>query len=269
MLADNRKMDDALESEHGLAVLLDTGTTKVLLDTGASDLFIRNAELLKIDLSEIDYVFLSHGHSDHIGGLIPFLNLHSKAKVLVSKHALTQQYFSTRNGMKNIGNELDLEAYNDRLVFINGTTHLDDNLCIFQSQTDLFSKPKANSALLKDAGNGLELDDFNHELVFCAGVDEIFVFTGCGHRGILNILYTVEQEYGSKPKAVMGGFHLLDCQLGQEYEHDEEILQIGAFLSDHYPETQFLTGHCTGSVALELLKSKQLKLFYTGFTTLL
>jgi 7,8-dihydropterin-6-yl-methyl-4-(beta-D-ribofuranosyl)aminobenzene 5'-phosphate synthase len=269
VLADNRKLDESLESEHGLCVFLDTGTTKILLDTGASDLFIRNAERLEIDLTEIDYVFISHGHADHIGGLLPFLTINSKAKVLISEQALNQRFFSTRNGVKEIGNLLNLEPFRNRFLMIDQVTHLGGDLSVFHSESNLFSNPKANSTLFKDAGNGLVVDDFDHELVFCAGKEDVFVFTGCGHRGLLNILYTVERECGNTPGVVFGGFHLLDCQLGQDFEHEEDILQIGGFLNDHYPNTQFYTGHCTGSVAMELLKNKQIQSFYTGLTTLL
>jgi len=69
VLSDNRSCDSQLQTEHGLSVLLETGRHNILLDTGASDVFIRNAEKMGIDLSTVDYVFISHGHSDHAGGL--------------------------------------------------------------------------------------------------------------------------------------------------------------------------------------------------------
>ena len=69
VLTDNRTNDCQLQTEHGLSILLETGQYSILLDTGASDVFIRNAEKLGIDLSTVDYVFISHGHSDHAGGL--------------------------------------------------------------------------------------------------------------------------------------------------------------------------------------------------------
>ena len=69
VLSDNRSSDNRLSTEHGLSILLETEQHKILLDTGASDVFIRNAEQLGIDISDVDYVFISHGHSDHAGGL--------------------------------------------------------------------------------------------------------------------------------------------------------------------------------------------------------
>ena len=69
VLSDNRSCDGSLETEHGLSIFLETEKYRILLDTGASDMFIRNAEKMGIDLSTVDYVFISHGHSDHAGGL--------------------------------------------------------------------------------------------------------------------------------------------------------------------------------------------------------
>jgi len=69
VLSDNRSSNPALETEHGLSILLQTERHKILLDTGASDVFIRNAEQLGMDFSDVDYVFISHGHSDHADGV--------------------------------------------------------------------------------------------------------------------------------------------------------------------------------------------------------
>ena len=60
ILSDNRTNDCQLQTEHGLSVLLETDKHRILLDTGASDVFIRNATHLGIDLSTVDYVFILH-----------------------------------------------------------------------------------------------------------------------------------------------------------------------------------------------------------------
>ena len=95
VLSDNRSSDSRLFTEHGLSILLEAEQHRILLDTGASDVFIRNAEQLGIDLSDVDYVFISHGHSDHAGGLRYFLEQNQKAKIIVSPDAMSGKFFST------------------------------------------------------------------------------------------------------------------------------------------------------------------------------
>ena len=105
VLSDNRSCDDSLETEHGLSVLLETDHHRILMDTGASDVFIRNAEVMGIDLSTVDYVFISHGHSDHAGGLQHFLRINERAKVIVSPHAISGKFFSKRWNLHSITTE--------------------------------------------------------------------------------------------------------------------------------------------------------------------
>ena len=70
--------------EHGLSlhVRMDNGH-QILFDMGQSDAFVRNAARLDIDLQEVDYAVLSHGHYDHGGGLPHFLSLNAHAPVYV------------------------------------------------------------------------------------------------------------------------------------------------------------------------------------------
>ena len=98
ILSDNRTKDpERFQTEHGLAALYEAGDYTLLLDTGASDLLIRNARELDIDLGDVDVVFLSHGHSDHIGGLEAFLNHNYVARIIVSPDAINSEFFSQRS----------------------------------------------------------------------------------------------------------------------------------------------------------------------------
>src|SRR3984885_15105303 len=67
-----------LESEWGLALYLESRkaqeSRRYLLDFGFTpDVYANNLELMKIDVAQVDALIISHGHFDHVGGLIGFL----------------------------------------------------------------------------------------------------------------------------------------------------------------------------------------------------
>jgi 7,8-dihydropterin-6-yl-methyl-4-(beta-D-ribofuranosyl)aminobenzene 5'-phosphate synthase len=265
VLSDNRCLQNDLGTEHGLCIYIETEKHRCLLDTGASDLFVHNAHKMGVDLTQIDYVFISHGHADHIGGLIHFLKINRKANVILSKNALSQQYFSVRNEIRNISNQADLSNYYSRFIFVDSPLTLGNEIHVFSCNETPFPIPLANSTLIRQTDDEILTDDFNHELIFTLGTENLLVYTGCAHKGVLNILKSVEKNIGKPVKYLIGGFHLLDGK----YETENEITEIATFLATNYPQTKFLTGHCTGDNTFNILKNKlsdQLDGFYSGYT---
>ena len=268
VLSDNKQLLGELENEHGLSVYLETENYKCLLDTGASDMFIRNAEKTGINLEDIDYVFISHGHSDHTGGLQAFLEINRKAKIVLSKYVLSQRFFSIRNGVHEISSKIDISHYEDRFIFIDEITKFENDIFVFPCRQEIYPLPKANSTIMTKKNNGLKADNFDHEIIVCIGVDDLFVYTGCAHHGVLNILNSVQSNTGKHISTLIGGFHLLDGYPDQ-YESVEEITEIAESLATNYPGTMIYTGHCTGDNVYRQLKKTlkdNLNLFYTGFT---
>ena len=76
-----------LSSEWGLCIYIEYGDKVVLLDTGASELFVKNAEELGLDLAKVDFAALSHGHYDHANGMRAFFKANSKAPFYLQKGA--------------------------------------------------------------------------------------------------------------------------------------------------------------------------------------
>ena len=243
VLADNRASNPLFETEHGLSILLETAHHRVLLDTGASDLYICNANRMSIDLSEVDYVFISHGHADHAGGLRHFLGLNTKARIIVSPEALTGEFFSKRRFLHSI-TPLWPDLPKKRLLLISQTCDITEGLHVIAHIPHSCPLPKGNDLLFVRNAEGEYLhDDFYHELALYA---DGLLFTGCAHSGLENILAACPWPV----ETVIGGFHLLDGQ-----ESDDELIALGSRLKENYPQTLFFTSHCTGDNAFQRLKS--------------
>jgi len=255
VLSDNRSSDSRLSTEHGLSILLETERHKILLDTGASDVFIQNAELLGVNLSDVDYVFISHGHSDHAGGLRYFLVQNTKAKVIVSPDAISGKFFSKRGNLHSITVDWP-EIDDDRLILIDQTYEIAEGIHVIAHIPQNHPMPKGNQNLYVQDINGDYIhDDFRHELALYV---EGLLFTGCAHSGLESILAACPYPVNF----VVGGFHLLDGQ-----ESEEELQKLAERLKEQYPTTRFYTSHCTGDNVFEVMKGvlgEQLQSFRCG-----
>jgi 7,8-dihydropterin-6-yl-methyl-4-(beta-D-ribofuranosyl)aminobenzene 5'-phosphate synthase len=242
VLVDNRSCDGLLETEHGLSVLLETGHHRILLDTGASDMLIRNAERLGKDLSRVDYVFISHGHSDHAGGLRHFMEINKKAKVIVSPDAISGKFYSKRRYLHSITTDWP-EIPQERLLTIEHSGSIGDDIFIIAHIPQIHPMPEGNQHLfVQDAQGQYIQDDFRHELALYT---DGLLFTGCAHSGLENILAACPLPVNT----VVGGFHLLD-----NHESEAKLSELSYRLADAYPQAQFYTSHCTGDAVFSIMQ---------------
>ena len=105
-LVENTEGASGCGCENGLRFYIETENHKLHVDTGASDLLLKNAEKLGIDLTKVDTVVLSHGHYDHGGGILPFAEINPEAKIYIPESAF-EEYYSMRDGappQENVGN---------------------------------------------------------------------------------------------------------------------------------------------------------------------
>lgn len=233
--------------EHGLCIYVETEKHKLLLDTGATDLFLKNAKALGVDLSQVDTVILSHGHYDHSGGILKFAQINPSAKIYMQRSASGDYY----HGERYIGMDREI-AELPQVQLLDGDFKIDDELSVFSNITGRKFWPQSN-LVLKKRVNGEEVqDDFAHEqCLVIFGEQGNYLLSGCAHNGILNILDRYKQIYGEVPRAVISGFHMMKKS---EYE-EEEIKMIRCTAEELCNmETVFYTGHCTGERAFELMK---------------
>lgn len=233
--------------EHGLSLYIETEKHKLLMDTGSSDGFLKNAEKLGIDLRDVDAVFLSHGHYDHSGGILAFSNVNPSAPIYMQKLAGGDYY----HGERYIGIDKKILTL-PQVRLLRGNLVLDEELSLFTDITGRRCYPQSNFVLTKKEGEKEEQDSFAHEqcLVIREG-DERVLISGCAHNGILNILDKYRELYQELPTRVVSGFHMMKKTPYTE-EETETILENARELAGY--DTVFYTGHCTGEEAFALMK---------------
>ncbi|MGL6120548.1 MAG: MBL fold metallo-hydrolase, partial [Fusobacteriaceae bacterium] len=167
--------------EKGLSLYIEFNNKKIIFDTGASNNFIKNAKLLGINLDEIDAVIVSHGHTDHLGGLTNSSSF-PKAKIYISEKSFDQFYFCC-GFQKNIGIPLDdifkIKKY-ENLITINNYQLNEISENIF-----LFSVPNNKKSKFYFYSENFKEDNFDHE-IFLAIKDnnKINIVAGCSHIGV-------------------------------------------------------------------------------------
>ncbi len=235
-LVENTVYGKGLQGEHGLSLLVDTGKCRLLFDTGASDLFIRNARIMGIDLREVDFLVLSHGHRDHTGGLCHFLTLNDKATVICKREILNPKFKGEReNGVIHPGS-LDTS----RFRFVDKVEELCPGVFVFPQLTITDEVDTHFEHFLTRIDGKKEVDVFVDELALVLQQkNAISVLSACSHRGITNIIRTVLAYFPRTPlKLVLGGFHIHNAE-------KDKFEVIARFFEEYLPERLGVC-HCTG-----------------------
>lgn len=255
-LIENTGISPELEVEHGLSIHIRQEHRQMLFDFGATDSYAQNAQRLGLDLREVDIGVLSHGHYDHGGGLEHFLSINDKANVYLNKKAMDKHLSQRENGIEYIGLKdsfvRDRSRWQHRLVLTEERFKIDPKTFLFSDIREKVLYPKGNQFMLNQSEDGnLILDDFSHEQNLIVQEDgRSYLFAGCAHRGILNILRRAEEHLGKMPEVVVGGFHLSLRRKGHS-ETKENIRKLAVELSK--TGATFFTGHCTGQEPFNLL----------------
>lgn len=235
VLTENTACRDNLKAEHGLSLYLEAAGKKVLLDMGQTDAFVRNAEKLGIDLSQVDMAILSHGHYDHGGGLKAFLRINGKAPVYVHETAFGQHY---NGGEMYIGLQAALQNH-PRLIPVAGSMSIAPN--VWLHDCNHLDWQFESWGLNKKSEDSFAPDDFRHEMYLqITEGEKRILLTGCSHKGICNIVRHFQ------PDVLVGGFHL------NKQEDPQALHSIAIELLKSCGLCY--TGHCTGEKQYRYLK---------------
>ncbi|MDR1755264.1 MAG: MBL fold metallo-hydrolase [Eubacterium sp.] len=270
VIVENQTVLPALRAVHGLSLYIEAGGHKILFDVGPDDSILHNAPIMGVDLSAVDMLLLSHAHFDHTGALGLFLEQNKKAPVYGAKKIIGQYYAESENSLEYIGLPEELKN-NDRLLLIEKYQKICEGLELFCLDMTPGRYPtQANNALRELCEDRYMPDRFMHEQsLLVAEGDRRFLFTGCAHGGICNIIQKAEVLSDGYVDWVIGGFHLHNPQSGT-MEDENLIRTIADELADR--PTRYLTCHCTGYGAYQVLKEvlgDNIEYISAGYTTIL
>ena len=254
-LVENEPGDSGCEAAHGLSFYVETKNHKLLFDSSPSEVVIRNAQKLGINLTAVDTVILSHGHYDHSGGILPFVELNPRAKIYMQHNAGGEYYAfdGEDKGFRYIGIDKKILLL-PQVQLLKGDTKIDDELQIFTVDNRAFPLPSTNKRLRELCNGQYIQDEFHHEqnLLLTADGKKI-LFCGCAHNGILNVMETLERKFGptSLPDLVIGGFHLMKRTEFSKAD-TAEVTEIANRLRAY--KAHFATCHCTGLPVFNQMK---------------
>lgn len=254
-LVENKTEHSRMLAEHGLSIYIEADGKKILFDAGATDIVIHNAQVMGVDLTDIDMAVVSHGHYDHTGGFPAFCDLNDKAPIYIHKDAFRDSY-GFREGKPEdeksgiIWSEEQKAALKDRLIFTEGPIYVTENICITGTVPYAEGTNITENFYYKNEEGGWQKDDMSHEQVLVIREpDGLYIFSGCSHRGVISALEAGKAMFPGERVAVMvAGMHLYSAS---EDDRKHVVEQIAAEGLD-----KVMPVHCTGIKAICDLKTK-------------
>jgi 7,8-dihydropterin-6-yl-methyl-4-(beta-D-ribofuranosyl)aminobenzene 5'-phosphate synthase len=277
-----------LESEWGLALHVQSRkgqeTRRYLLDFGFTpDVYTNNIEILKIDVAQVDALIISHGHYDHVGGLIGFLEANRpRMRKDLRLYTGGEDDFCHRYGRNPDGSFTEFGSPLDRrrLRSLNVEAVLAEAPIVIEGQaftTGVVPRTSIEHVLpntwveygvrdglgcdtnayvnhhftAEELAGKPEPDQHWHEHATCFSLGDrgLVVITSCGHGGIINTLRRAQEVAGTdKIYALVGGFHLAPAP-------SPYLRQVMAELKTFNLEHVFPM-HCSGQNFIDLAKQE-------------
>ena len=248
VLVENTTGRRGLLAEHGLSFWIEIDSRRILFDTGQSDILLHNAQVLGVDLNDVDAVVLSHGHYDHVGGLRRILEIAPAVPVYLHSHASKAKYARREKEGQQIGMEPETAQMVERRIAGGVGSLTNGPVEIVPGVWATGEVPRRST--FEDTGGPFYRDPSctqpdplpDDQALVLEGNDGLVVVLGCAHAGVVNTLDYVAQLFPGRPiRTVFGGMHLVRAsraRIAQTIEafHRHNVQRIGP-------------AHCTGAEA--------------------
>src|SRR5713101_2968674 len=239
--------DPSMSKDWGFSALVEIAGKRILFDTGNdADIFAANVKAKGVDLKTLDFVVLSHRHSDHMAGLNYVLSVNPTVRIYAPKEgfgiygsSLPSSFYRKDETlppeMRYYGGEppqtmkFGAAWHGAKFELIDKTTEIFPGITLI--------------ALVSDAPGTKELKELSLAVNTSEGT---VLVVGCSHPGIDKI---VEAAAAINPKIhlIAGGFHLVVAS-------DEVVAKAVTALKDTFKVESVAPGHCTGEPTFAALK---------------
>ncbi|MCH9739957.1 MAG: MBL fold metallo-hydrolase [Epsilonproteobacteria bacterium] len=174
VIFDNECSCSNLTSLWGFSCLVQTTNHTILFDTGSNGrVLLNNLKTQNLELNDVDTIFISHAHWDHIGGLDSVLELNPNVHIFVTSHV-------SKNLVRDLG------------TLSNGVTVVGDE------PIKLLTNIHSTGAMGEASEQSLIID-----------TDEgLIIIAGCAHSGIEAIAKRAKETFNKNILLLLGGFHL-------------------------------------------------------------
>jgi 7,8-dihydropterin-6-yl-methyl-4-(beta-D-ribofuranosyl)aminobenzene 5'-phosphate synthase len=255
--------DPSMTRDWGFSALVEVDGKRILFDTGNdADIFAANVKAKGVDLKTLDFVVLSHRHSDHMAGLNHVLSVNPTVKIYAPREGFGIYGSSLPSSFYRKDESLapEMRYYGGRPpeVMKFGSAWGGARFELIDQTTEI-APGISLIALVSDAPGTKELKELSLAI---STPDGMVLVVGCSHPGIERI---VEAAAAINPKIhlIAGGFHLVVAP-------DDVIAKVVTSLKDKFNVENIAPGHCTGEPTFAALKKAfGDRYLYAGIGTLL
>lgn len=250
LVTENRVDKMGLLAEHGLALWIEYRGVKLLFDTGLGLALAHNLKKMRLDVTSLHGVVLSHGHLDHCGGMKYLLEKRSPLTVYTHPGIFHKKVIYAKGKYRETGvsfSREELEKKGAHFILQSKPYEIERDMILTGSIPRKRKEEVSNKDFFIEEEDGYRVDDVEDDQALVIKTEKgLVVILGCTHSGIINTLEYIVQLMGVEEiYGVIGGMHLLD-------KKKEELEEIIGRLSK-YSIQRLIPLHCTGFLATALI----------------
>jgi 7,8-dihydropterin-6-yl-methyl-4-(beta-D-ribofuranosyl)aminobenzene 5'-phosphate synthase len=239
--------DTAMTKDWGYAALVEINGKRILFDTGDDPAILaKNVKAKGVDLTKLDFVVLSHRHSDHVSGFSYLLSVNPKVRIYAPKEGfgifgsdLPSKFYRKDEALPA---EMRYYGGTPPEIMKFGTVFPGANIQLIDKTSEV-APGITLIALVSDAPGTKELKELSLAI---NTPDGIVLVVGCSHPGIETIVAEAA-KINPHIHFIAGGFHLVVAQ-------DPAIEKVATTLHDTYKVNYIAPGHCTGEPTFAALQ---------------